>query len=48
VGLVSFMVTGIAGSSLLPSPEQSYLWLALGVMYGVRRHLARVPAERGT
>ena len=43
VGLVSFMVTGIAGSSLLPTPEQSYLWLALGVMYGIRRHLAHVP-----
>jgi O-antigen ligase len=43
VGLVSFFVAGIAGSSFLPVPEQSYLWLALGMMWGVRRHLARLP-----
>jgi O-antigen ligase len=47
VGLVSFLVAGIAGSSLLPMPEQGYLWLALGLMWGVRRHLARVPAVPG-
>ena len=41
VGLVSFFVAAIAGSSFLPVPEQSYLWLALGLMWGVRRHLAR-------
>jgi O-antigen ligase len=40
VGLVSFFVAGIAGSSFLPVAEQSYLWLALGLMWGVRRHLA--------
>jgi O-antigen ligase len=40
-GVVSFLVAGIAGSSLMPVPEQSFLWLALGVMWGVRRHLAR-------
>jgi len=43
VGLVSFLVTGIAGSSFLPAPEQCYLWLALGMMWGVRKHLARLP-----
>jgi hypothetical protein len=43
VGLVSFLIAGIAGSSLLPAPEQGYLWLALGLMWGVRRHLVRVP-----
>lgn len=41
VGLVAFFVAAIAGSSFLPAAEQSYLWLALGLMYGVRRHLAR-------
>ena len=44
VGLVSFLVAGFAGSSLLPSAEQGYLWLALGLMYGVRSHLARADA----
>jgi O-antigen ligase len=43
VGLVSFLVAGIAGSSLEPSPEQGYLWLALGMMWGVRKHLAKIP-----
>ena len=37
-GLVSFMLAGIAGSSLTPVPEQSFLWLAVGMMYG---HYAR-------
>ena len=37
-GLVSFMLAGIAGSSLTPVPEQSFLWLAIGMMYG---HCAR-------
>ena len=40
-GLVSFLIAGIAGSSLMPVPEQGFLWLALGVMWGVRRHLKR-------
>lgn len=35
-GLVSFMITGFAGSSLVPVPEQSFLWLAIGMMYGER------------
>jgi len=43
VGLVAFLITGLAGSSLLPSPEQGYLWLALGMMWGVRKHLGRLP-----
>jgi O-antigen ligase len=33
-GLVSFLVAGVAGSSLTPVPEQSFLWLAVGMMYG--------------
>jgi O-antigen ligase len=43
VGLVSFLVTGVAGSSFMPAPEQSYLWLALGMMWGVKKHLERIP-----
>lgn len=40
-GLVSFFVTGIAGSSFTPRPEYAFLWIAIGMMYG---HLARRPA----
>ena len=39
-GLLAFLVAGFAGSSLLPSPEQAFLWLAVGMMYGVRRKFA--------
>jgi O-antigen ligase len=38
-GLVSFLVAGFAGSSLAPAPEQAFLWLAVGLMYGVRMKL---------
>jgi O-antigen ligase len=41
IGFVSFFIAGMAGSSFLPVPEQVYLWLAVGLMYGVHRHLAR-------
>jgi len=41
-GLVSFLVAGIAGSYLTPVTEQSFLWLAIGMMYGQR---ARKPAK---
>jgi O-antigen ligase len=34
VGLFSFLLAGFAGSSLVPCPEQIYLWLAIGMMYG--------------
>jgi O-antigen ligase len=34
--LLAFMVTGMAGSSLRPSAEFVYLWLAIGMMYGVQ------------
>jgi O-antigen ligase len=40
-GLLSFLVTGFAGSSLAPLPETAFLWIAIGVMYG---QLARRPA----
>jgi O-antigen ligase len=41
-GLLAFLVAGFAGSSLMPVPEQAFLWLAVGMMYGVQR---RLPAE---
>jgi O-antigen ligase len=34
-GLASFLAAGFAGSSLMPSPEQAFLWLAVGMMYGM-------------
>jgi len=40
IGLVSFLVAGMAGSSLTPCPEQSFLWLAVGVLYGMRNRRA--------
>ena len=36
IGLVSFLFAGLAGSSLTPCAEQSFLWLAVGVLYGLR------------
>lgn len=36
-GLVAFLVAGIAGSSLFPVPAQAFLWLAVGLMFGIRR-----------
>ena len=40
-GLICFLVTGMAGSSLRPTPEFAYLWIAIGMMYGMA---ARKPA----
>lgn len=39
-GLICFLVTGFAGSSLRPAPEFTFLWIAIGMMYGA---LARKP-----
>jgi len=33
-GLLCFIVTGFAGSSLRPAPEFAFLWIAIGMMYG--------------
>jgi O-antigen ligase len=33
--LAAFLVTGMAGSSLRPTAEAMYLWLAIGMMYGI-------------
>jgi O-antigen ligase len=40
-GLICFLVTGMSGSTLRPSSEFVYLFMAIGLMYGV---LARRPA----
>jgi O-antigen ligase len=42
-GLVCFLVTGMAGSSLRPTPEFTFLWIAIGMMYGT---MARKPAGK--
>ena len=40
IGLISFLIAGFAGSFLTPCPEQSFLWLAAGMAYGLRRRHA--------
>jgi len=40
--LVAFLATGLTGSSLTPHVESGYLWIAIGLMYGLR---ARRPAS---
>jgi hypothetical protein len=39
-GLLCFLITGFAGSSLRAVPEFAFLWIAIGMMYG---QLARKP-----
>jgi O-antigen ligase len=34
--LVAFFATCVVGSSLRPEPESAYLWIAIGLMYGLR------------
>jgi len=34
--LIAFMAAGFVGSSLTPVPEQAFLWLAIGMMFGVQ------------
>lgn len=43
-GLASLLISYVTDSSLTPGPEQSFLWLAIGMMYGQRRP---APAVRG-
>jgi len=33
-GLLCFLITGFAGSSLRPTSEFAFLWIAIGMMYG--------------
>jgi O-antigen ligase len=35
-GLLGFVIANVAGSSFFPVPEQSFLWLAIGIMHGLR------------
>lgn len=35
-GLIGFFVAALTGTHLTPCPEQSFLWLAVGVLYGLR------------
>ena len=35
-GLASLLISYITDSSLTPGPEQAFLWLAIGMMYGQR------------
>ena len=44
-GLLCFIITGFAGSSLRPTAEFAFLWIAIGMMYG---QLARRPGTGGT
>jgi len=34
--LVAFFVTGLVGSTLTPNAESAYVWIAIGLMYGLR------------
>ena len=44
-GLASLLISYATDSSLTPGPEQSFLWLAIGMMYGHRaKRLAGEPA----
>ncbi|MGQ0654111.1 MAG: O-antigen ligase family protein [Betaproteobacteria bacterium] len=42
--LACFFVSGLTGSSLRPATEFAFLWIAIGIMYGV---LARKPEAAG-
>lgn len=44
-GLIALAIANIAGSTLYPAVEQVYLWMAIGVMYGLR---LRRPARAST
>lgn len=46
--LVAFAAAGFVGSSFLPVPEQSFLWLAVGMLFGVRakRRIEKDQARR--
>ena len=39
--LIAFLIAGISGGSLRPSPENVLLWVAIGMMFGLA---ARRPA----
>ena len=47
VGLLSLMLAAFAGSSLMPVPEQCFLWLAIGMMYGEHARKAEALRVKG-
>jgi O-antigen ligase len=44
-GLASFLIAGMAGSSLYPVPEQCFIWMALGMMWGVQAWISKPRAS---
>ena len=44
-GLVAFLIAGVMDGALTPRPEQSYLWLAIGMLYGCLDAKARRPTD---
>ncbi len=47
VGLLAFLLVGMSGSSLDPTPEQAFLWLEMGMAYGVAAKSATSLASNG-
>jgi O-antigen ligase len=45
-GLLCHLITGMAGSSLRPESEAIYLWMAIGMMYGLQARKPAGPAAR--
>jgi O-antigen ligase len=46
-GLASLLISYITDSSLRPGPEQAFLWLAIGMMYGQRANGPIHESRRG-
>ena len=44
-GLVVFLIAGVMDGALTPRPEQAYLWLAIGMLYGCMAAKARHPGD---
>jgi O-antigen ligase len=45
-GTIAFLWAGFAGSSIAPAAEQLFLWLAIGVVFGVRMRLGKATYGR--
>lgn len=45
--LVGFAISGVSGSSFDPIADQVFLWLAIGVMYGIGTRLESMKASHG-
>lgn len=46
-GLAAYLVAGMAGGSLQPDATQAFLWLAVGILFGVRAKTAALAANKG-